>query len=306
MKTLCFTTSYNRPYFLYNTINSILNQTYHDFHYCVNVNLNNINEKPEYEFLLNDFVEDKRLKIIYNKNNHQQINYTNAMNGMGDNNYDLFIKIDDDDIYHKKYIEKSLDFFKNENCDILSFTCKHHINNNKIKNQIKSIGDWKGDANTKINFGMPPTFIFNKKAFDVINKISISESKSVHPFEDGAWKQNWRKHNLKSVVIEDQDIFTYNIHQQNTSSTFLLDHNPSLIDTEFATVVQFSHPHWTSYVYLNKRNNKLYNIQNDDHGVFYIQKNEIIITWENWDYKEVYSKEYIGHKLYKYNFSKSL
>ena len=306
MKILCFTTSYNRPYYIYNTINSILGQTYIHFDYCVNMALNSSDQRPLYEYLLSDFKQDSRLKIIYNKNNHQQINYINAMTGMPNTDYDLFIKIDDDDIYHKKYIEKSIEIYQKEQCDILSFTCKHHINNNKIKNQIKSIGNWTGDRGSKIQFGMPPTFIFNKKAFDIINKISLTESRSVHPFEDGAWKQNWRKHNLTSVVKQDEDIFTYNIHQNNTSSTFLLDHNSSLIDLEFATMAQFDHTHWSSYVYINKRNNKLYNINNDHHGSFYIENNQMIVSWESCEHKEMYRKEYITGKIYKYVFTKNL
>jgi hypothetical protein len=306
MRVLCFTTSYKRPYYVYNTINNILNQTYKDFYYCVNIALNNMEEKSLYEWLLSDFNQDIRLKVIYNKNNHQQINYVNAMKGMDDTDYDLFIKIDDDDIYHKQYIEKSIEIFQKENCDILSFTCKHHINNNKIKNEIRSIGDWIHDRNSEIQFGMPPTFIFNKKSFDVIDSISLSESRSIHAFEDGAWKQKWRKHNLKSVIKENVDIFTYNIHNNNTSSTFLLDQNPTLLDNEFACVAYFNHPHWSSYIYLNKRNNKLYNINNDHHGSFYFQNNQIIISWDDLDHKEIFSKEYVAQKIYKYNYIKNI
>jgi hypothetical protein len=205
MKTLCFTTSYNRPYFIYNTINNILNQSYKIFDYCINIGLNHTDHKSDYEWLLKDFKDDPRLKIVYNINDHQQINYMNSMIPALSTEYDLFVKVDDDDIYHKNYLEQSLKYFETNNCDILSFTCKHHINNNKIKDQISSIGNWHMD-NHHIKFGMPPTFIFNKKAFDIIKNITVEQSKKIHPFEDAAWRQYWRKHNLKSVVIENQDI----------------------------------------------------------------------------------------------------
>jgi hypothetical protein len=238
---------------------------------------------------LNDFKDDKRLTIVYNKNNHQQINYIKAMTATN-KEYDLYIKIDDDDIYTKDYIKNSIEHFNNNDCDILSYTCNKHINGQYIKNKIASIGEWKEDKNAQIKFGMPSSFIFNKQAFDLIKNITVEQSRSVHPFEDGAWKSVWRQNNLKSVIIDTDYTYIYNIHHNNTSSKFLLDaQNKYYINTSFATIVYCEHPHWSSYVFLNKRNNRIYNIQNNDHGVFNIENNRLKIKWDEWG-DEIYDK----------------
>jgi len=305
MKILCFTTSHRRPYFIYNIINNILGQTYSDISYCVNIALDKLDQKDKYQSLLSDFQSDDRLKIVYNLNQHQQINYANAIKGFGHTDYDLFFKIDDDDIYRKNYIEKSIEYIKNNTTDILSYISNKHINNGILKNQIKSIGVWEQDTKSNIKFGMPSTFIFNKKACDLIKNISIAESKKIHRFEDGAWKQTWRKHNLVSTVVTDQDVFIYNIHKFNTSATFLLDEELTMIKNEHVDIVKFNHPNWKSYVYINKRNNRLYNINNDDHGEYTIKINKIYVTWDHWG-KELYEKEYITDKIYYYKFVNKL
>lgn len=300
MKILCFTTSYRRPYYIYNIINNILNQSYTDINYCVNINLDRLEDKIIYENFLLDFATDNRLKIIYNKNNDQQINYVRAIEGFGNLDYDLFVKIDDDDIYTKKYIEKSINLFNNNDCDIMSYICNTHINNNILKSeQISSIGVWKKDQQSAISFGMPSTFIFNKKACEIIKNIDIKTSKSIHKFEDGAWKELWRKHNLKSLIINNENLFVYNIHKNNISSKFLLDTDINLIENNNAAIVYCEHKHWNSYIYLNKRNNRVYNIKNDDHGSYTIQMNKLTINWDTWG-KEMFYKENITDTIYKY------
>lgn len=300
MKILCFTTSYRRPYYIYNIINNILNQSYKNIEYCININLDKLQDIDIYKNFLLDFIDDKRLKIIFNKNDHQQINYTKAITGFGHSNYDLFLKIDDDDIYKKHYIEKSIELFNKSSCDIISYVSNSHINNNYLKNsKINSIGVWKPDTESEIQFGMPSTFIFNKKACDIIQNIDIKTSNSIHKFEDGAWKTFWRKNKLKSLVIENQDVFVYNIHNNNVSSKFLLNPEITLIENSHAAIVYCEHQYWTSYLYLNKRNNRIYNINNNDHGSYSIKLNKLNIIWDDWGAEE-YTKEYISDSIYKY------
>lgn len=301
MKILCFTTSYNRPYYIYNTINNILNQSYLDIHYSINLNTDN--NKKEYEILLKDFENDSRLKINYNNNKDQHTNYLRAINGFGNTDYDLFFKIDDDDIYHKNYIAQSIEYFQQYNCDILSYIPQHHINNGKLKGRIESIGVWDKDTKSQIKFGMPPTYIFNKKACDIILKLTPQQSKSIHYFEDGAWRESWRKHGLNSVIIDNDINFIYNIHNQNVSSKFLLDKDiVHYVDNEHFCLILAESPKWKSYLYLNKRNNRLYHINNDDHGSYTMTHNKLTIKWDDWG-SETFAKHHIGNQVYIYKLS---
>lgn len=298
MKILCFTTSYNRPYYIYNIINNILNQSYQDINYSINLNIDD--NKKEYEALLKDFENDTRLKINYNNNQDQHTNYIRSIQGFGHTNYDLFFKIDDDDIYHKDYIQQSIEYFKNNNCDILSYIPKYHINNGKLKGRIESIGVWDKDTKSDIKFGMPPTYIFNKKACDIILKITAQQSRSIHYFEDCSWRENWRKYGLNSLIIDNNDNFIYNIHNQNVSSKFLLDKdNIQYIDNDYFCLAYADSPKWKSYLYLNKRNNRLYNITNDDHGSYTITNNKLIIKWDDWG-TETFTKQHIRNQIYTY------
>lgn len=280
MKILCFTTSYNRPTHLYSTINNILSQSYDDINYSVNINIKHAIEIDSYKNLLNDFINDPRLKISFNKNNDQQTNYTKAIKGFNNNlDYDLFFKIDDDDIYHKHYIKDSIANYND--CDVLSYMCSDHINNNSIRGEMESIGQWDPDLSSNIKFGMPPTYIFNKKACDIVLNITPLQVRKIHRFEDNAWRHYWRNNNIKSKVIK-SNLLTYVIHGQNTSSNKWLEIEHPVIDNEYVTIVWIKHKHWASYVYLNKRNQRVYNINNDDHGSFSINDNILTITWDAW------------------------
>lgn len=301
-KVLCYTISYNRPYHLYNTINNILNQSYKEFDYSIKINLDKPEEKKDYEKLLQDFKQDPRLKIIYSNNSSQQENYITAINH-GIANHDIFVKIDDDDIYCKNYLETGIKLFTESQADIISFRSYIHINNQKIYDKISSIGMWNGDINQKIEFGMPPTYFFNRKAFELIKNISNQDIKKIHLFEDAAWRTAWRKNNLKSIIYDDE-IFIYNIHGKNISSQFLYDKNQKAdepMDNEYFALYEFRHPNWKSYVYINKRNNRLYNINNDDHGSYKILDTENIeIKWDSWGtekFKKIKYKNYFE----KYN-----
>lgn len=297
----CFTTSYHRPYYLYNIINNVLNQSYKNIIYSININIDDDGEELLYKNLLLDFSQDSRLRIHFAYNESQHTNYCRAISYC--NNYDnsIYIKIDDDDIYHKNYISDMVSEYEKQNKDILSCISNITINNQNIKlEKMESIGLWKGDEH-KTQFGMPPTYIFNKKARDIIMNLTDNDIRSVHFFEDAAWRTAWRNHDLSSNILKNSKNFSYHIHGKNVSSAYLLDpqdKNLLFIDDEYCIIAFFMHPHWSSYIFLNKRNNRLFNINNNDHGKYKIlDNNQIEIVWDNWN-KEIYSKKNNKNSIY--------
>jgi len=276
----CFTTSYNRPYYIYNTINNILNQTYTKIIYSVAINIDAPDQQESYEYLLKD-IKDDRLRISYHINSNQHTNYTRALKYCDSFADSIYIKIDDDDIYRKNYIEKCVSSYTNNNADILSFESKMHLNNNHIKQtKMTSIGLWTKDQHSDTKFGMPSTYVFNYLAKKIIDGLACSDY-SKYRFEDMIWREKWRENNLKSLILSD-DIFIYNIHGNNISSKFLLDNQIHHLDAEFCEIIWFSHPNWQSYFILNLRNNRAYNIRNDDHASFSYDNEYINIIWDNW------------------------
>lgn len=284
-KPLCFTTSRSRPYMLYNCISNILKQTYTDFTYYVNINIKNEKDKELYTELLKDFSDDQRLNYLFSTAKTQHENYLRPLLEANTEKYNLFIKIDDDDIYKKQYIETVINLYKKNKKDILSCSLDYCINGINIqKGEFDSIGIWPGDDHS-IKFGMPCTYVMNQSAVNILLRLTPDYIKSIHRFEDPAWRTEWRKAGLKTCVIKNFKHAIYHIHGKNISSSYLLDNscqNKEYIENEFFIFCKVKHKWWESYCYFNKRNNRIYNINNDDHGAYSANGNEISILWDKW------------------------
>lgn len=299
-KVLCFTTSYKRPYMLYNCIKGILNQTHSNFLYSVNINIDNERDKVQYEELLKEFKNNPKLSVIYTQNSPQHENYLKPILNQGREKYNLFIKIDDDDIYHSDYISKMISLYKKNKTDILSCSLNKTINGPNVEfGKFESIGVWKPDTESNIKFGMPCTYVFNQSALNILIKLSTKDISKIHRFEDPAWRTAWRDAGLTSSVVENFELATYHIHGKNSSSSFMYNDEDqediNYIEDDNFILAIFKHRWWQSYVYLNKRNNRMYQINNDDHGAFVLSEDQCKITWDNWG-EEIFHKEKIGNK----------
>jgi hypothetical protein len=188
------------------TIADIRNQSYKNVFHSVNIALDK-GDSTDYSLLYDDLQD---VKIIYSENKHQHYNYLNSIKSVDYNEFDLFIKIDDDDIYKKEYVKTIVDFFTaNPGVDVVSSKIKYQLNGSILR--------WV-DANNLggnpelCDFKMPPTFAFNKKGLK-----QLLESKSIYGFEDHMWRDAWCK-NCKIVEINNQDNIIWHIHGQNVST----------------------------------------------------------------------------------------
>lgn len=305
-KVLCFTTSYKRPYMLYNCIRGILNQTLTNFHYCVNICVDDDRDKSQYESLLKDFIGHEKLTVIFSDRKSQHENYLKPILSQNRDKYNLFVKIDDDDIYAPTYLEKAVSLYKEKNTDILSFGLNKIINGSDVHfGHYDSIGTWQPDLDSDIKFGMPCTYIFNQSALNILVKLTSQDVAQIHRFEDPAWRTAWREAGLTSSVVNDWDLATYHVHGKNSSSTFMyedkesLDQNVNYVENDHFILALFKHNWWSSYMYLNKRNNRLYHINNDDHGAFIMDGDLLKITWDNWG-EEMFEKQKISGNKYQF------
>lgn len=292
---------------LYNCIRGILNQTLQNFHYSVNINVDDDRERAQYESLLKDFIGHEKLSIMFSDRQAQHENYLKPILSKGRNKYNLFIKIDDDDIYSPTYLEQAVAIFKEKQVDVLSFALNKIINNNNVLfGHYDAIGVWQPDLDSDIKFGMPCTYIFNQSALNILTKLSSDDVNKIHVFEDPAWRTAWRKAGLKSCVISDWELATYHVHGKNTSSKYMYKEDTEIANTNINYVENdhfilglFKHNWWSSYVYLNKRNNRLYHIDNDDHGAFIMDGNTLKVTWDNWG-EEIFEKQKISNDKYQF------
>lgn len=213
LKVLCFTTSYKRHKMIRGTIADIQNQSYSNIFHSVNIT-HDAGDVTDYSPLYDDISTDK-CKIIYSQNVHQHPNHISAIKSVDYNNYDLFVKIDDDDIYKKEYINTIVEYFKNNpTIDVVSSKISKQLNGSILR--IVNANNLGGNPES-CDFKMPPTFAFNKKAADCIVNLT-----NIYGFEDHMWRDAWCA-NCNIGEINNQDNIIWNIHGQNIStSNFLI------------------------------------------------------------------------------------
>lgn len=211
MRILVFTSSYNRPFMLRQCILSVRNQSAKDIRHSVNITsdnaLNNL-------VLIDDLVAED---VIITENSHTHFNNMAAIKAVdGYEDYDLFIKMDDDDIYKTDYVQNIVTFFENNpDVDIVSSEIKFQLNGTEI--YLANAKDLGG--NTDVEYKMPMTYAFNKKALDAIINL---EEKDMFGFDDMVWRIIWKAYGLKHAVVSNAEEIIWHIHGNNVSTASFL------------------------------------------------------------------------------------
>jgi len=211
MKVLVFTSSYNRPYMLRQCILSVKNQSVKKIKHSVNIT----SEMPLDALLLINDLDDITISIT--ENNHTHFNNIAAIKAVENyEDYDLFIKMDDDDVYKSDYVKNIIAFFKkNPDVDIVSSEIKFQLNGTEVYSvDAKDLG-----GNTDVEYRMPMTYAFNKKALDAIINL---EKKDMFGFDDMIWRIIWKAYKLKHAVVNNSQEVIWHIHGKNVSTASFL------------------------------------------------------------------------------------
>ena len=173
LRVLCFTASYKRHKMLRGTILDIKNQSYKNIYHTINITYDQL-YAADYQLMYND-IED--INIIYTKNSHQHYNFIRAITSVDYNNYDLFVKIDDDDIYKTNYVKTIVEYFNgHQDVDVISSKIKYQLNGSILREV--NANDLGGNPKN-CDFKMPPTFAFNKNGLKNILMLD-----NIYGFED--------------------------------------------------------------------------------------------------------------------------
>jgi hypothetical protein len=168
----------------------------------------------DYSQILNDLNYPKKLSIVYNKNADQNLNHLNAIRAVKNySDFDLFIKIDDDDIYKTDYVKNIVDFMSNNNCDICSSKVKWELNGFNLHSV--NVSDLGGNPE-QTNYHMPPSFAFNRRALQCILDLEKVEAPP-GVWEDKLWRQSWTSAGLKHLEIDNTEQWIWHIHGNNVS-----------------------------------------------------------------------------------------
>ena len=86
--------------------------------------------------------------------------------------YDLFIKMDDDDVYKAYYVQTIVEAFQADpTIDTVSTRINYQLNGHRMFVNPAGYDNLGGNPG-KSTYHMPMTFAFNKKAFDVIKDLT--------------------------------------------------------------------------------------------------------------------------------------
>ena len=207
MRVLVFTSSYNRPFMLRQCVLSVKNQTAKNITHSINIT----SENPFNSFALIDDLEVNR--AIATKNSYTHFNNMAAIKAVKNyEDYDLFIKMDDDDIYKSNYVQNIVTFFENNpEVDVVSSEIKLQLNGTDV--YLANAKDLGG--NTDVEYRMPMTYAFNKKALDAIINL---EEKDLYGFDDMTWRIIWKAHGLKHAAVDNAEEIIWHIHGKNVST----------------------------------------------------------------------------------------
>lgn len=216
MKALIFTCSYNRPHMLRQCMLNAKNQSYENCIHTVNI-VSDGGKDQNFLPLYDDLLDDK---LIVNKGNNNFIHFNNmiAIKSVPNyDEYDVFIKMDDDDVYKKDYVKNIMDFFQaNPDVDIVSSRINHQLNGiQMVSGNYDSLG---GNPNNS-TYHMPMTFAFNKKAFECIANTPPNE---VNWNDDLLWRYKWEDAGLKHMAVDNQEQIIWHIHGKNISTSSFL------------------------------------------------------------------------------------
>ncbi len=224
MKVLIFTSSYNkRAYMLRQSILSALSQTYKDFTYAVSIKLDEDTLTKDFSPLYDDLLHDNRLIVTVGNNHTEGFSHFNNMDTIRSvpdyESYDLFIKMDDDDIYKSRYVENIVKLFNdNPDVDITSTKIIYQLNGNTIYGNPYGYDNLGGNPNNS-NYHMPMTFAFNKRAFDAIKDLTLAD---VCGHDDMMWRVAWEKLGYKHLRVMNDDEIVWHIHGKNASTGYFL------------------------------------------------------------------------------------
>ncbi len=214
MKALIFTCSYNRPHMLRQCMLNAKNQSYENYIHTVNI-VSDGGKDQNFLPLYDDLLDDK---LIVTKGNNNFIHFNNmiAIKSVPDyNDYDVFIKMDDDDIYKKDYVKNIVELFQsNPDVDIVSTRINHQLNGIQMFSNDLGYDSLGGNPNNS-TYHMPMTFAFNKKAFDCIVNTPPNE---VNWNDDLMWRYKWEDAGLKHVAVDNREQIIWHIHGKNIST----------------------------------------------------------------------------------------
>lgn len=162
---------------------------------------------------------DERMYIHWEpSNDHPTKNWKRLVSKVNLDNYDLFIKIDDDDIYKTDYIKSIVDWHeRNKTVDVSSQTVSFSVTAGVIKSfKFQSLSQELVLKNK--NVGMASSLAITRTGIKAITDCEFISNK----WADKTWWEYWIDNNYNIGLRERTDNHILNIHGRNTTTNHLI------------------------------------------------------------------------------------
>lgn len=192
----------------------------HPVHHAIYVNSPEADDDSQtslrYDELLDEASDDAKTRTYlgYGKSGTYHQNYALALTMVELDDYDLFLKIDDDDIYLSGYVEGVVRDFLAKGWDY-SGTHSHGIINGSgwyPRAVVDQLGRGHVDHTLGIPAIMPATAAFSRRAMDVV--IGTVDTGA---FEDDQWSMAIATAGLRMMQRHDEN-YIHHVHGGNISS----------------------------------------------------------------------------------------
>ncbi len=220
VKVLAFTASSHRPAFLRSCMLQMQAQTYGLDHgiFLNSPQYHSPDDGFNYLKLVDDIVikPGNEVLLAYGKQGHQHFNHMRAISQFDVEQYDLFLKIDDDDVYRCEYVHDVVDDFKQNRWDFSA-----SFSDGIIKKDDYQVFK-KGSLNDLIINdqsypSMPGTYAFSRSAIQHIIRLGKTH-KWDSSYEDPTWV-NWMQDHLDFVcAYREKSSYVYFVHGDNYST----------------------------------------------------------------------------------------
>jgi len=216
VRVIAMTSSRDRPLLLRHCIMQMARQSYPTDHA---IYINAFKEdvariRRDYEKILGDLSNLPGVTIAYGPHKSSQGDHLAHIDAELLQQYDLLLKIDDDDIYFSNYVEEVVRDFQERAWDYSGSSSDGHLNGARlVPQQLKSLGLTEEDHELGIPEVMPPTIALSRRA-----ALAILEVKDTGAPDDFLWRRHLGKIPGMKMCVRPQSNYIYNIHGGNVST----------------------------------------------------------------------------------------
>jgi hypothetical protein len=220
LRVLAFTCSRDRPVMLRHAVMQMQRQTYPVDH-IVYLNAPLVAGQPQvnrnYETLVRDAAAEapERLKLRIGPTGTHHQNYMAALSAIDLEDYDLFVQVDDDDLYLHAYVESIVRHYQASPWDYSGSASAGLLRGAvwEENTHLPSLGLGDEDRAAGVPPIIPPTLALSRRAV-----LALRDMPDTGDYHDRMWRRYLARHGDMVLAIRPERHFVYHLHGHNAST----------------------------------------------------------------------------------------